>query len=86
MKTLSSGGRGVTLIGLDGNEQLLQALAIGQAGLLLSGAGRGGKPQQQRLVGDALAPYVGKRARRGKAPAVKFKVSGMRPVLPGQPA
>ena len=86
MKTLSSGGRGVTLIGLDGNEQLLQALAIGQGGLLLSGAGRGGKPQQETLVGAALAPYVGKRARRGKVPAVKFKVSGMRPVLLGQPA
>ena len=81
MKTLSGGGRGVTLIGLEDNERLLQALAIGPTGLVLSGVGRGGKLQDQTLAGDALAPYAGKRARRGRAPAVKFKVTGMRPVL-----
>ncbi|KAG0162429.1 hypothetical protein DFQ30_002027 [Apophysomyces sp. BC1015] len=80
VKTLSSGGRGVTLAGLDGNEQLIQALAIGPAGLVLSGTGRGGKPQHETLAGGALAPYLGKRARRGKALRVKFKVVGMRPV------
>jgi topoisomerase-4 subunit A len=82
MKTLSGGGRGVTLIGLDDGEVLLQALPFGAAGVVLGGSGRGGKPQEEQLAGAALAPYVGKRARRGKAPAVKFKVERMRPALP----
>ncbi|HVE11488.1 MAG TPA: DNA topoisomerase IV subunit A [Paraburkholderia sp.] len=81
MKTLSGGGRGVTLMALDANETLVQALAIGKAGLMLSGAGRGGKPAEERLAGAALAAHVGKRARKGHKPDTKLKIAMLRPAL-----
>ncbi|TAL54867.1 DNA topoisomerase IV subunit A [Pandoraea sp.] len=82
IKSLSGGGRGLTLIDLGGKETLLQALPIGPGGLVLFGVGRGGKPQQATLAGEALTPHLGKRARRGRAPATKFKVTDLMPVLP----
>ncbi|CAG4911766.1 DNA topoisomerase IV subunit A [Paraburkholderia saeva] len=83
MKTLSGGGRGVTLMALDDKEALAQALAIGKAGVVLQGTGRGGKQQEETLVGAALAPHVGKRARKGRAPDTKLKVQALRPALAG---
>ncbi|GAB6848862.1 DNA topoisomerase IV subunit A [Paraburkholderia kururiensis] len=82
MKTLSGGGRGVTLMALDPQETLTQALAIGKAGVVLMGTGRGGKVAEETLAGAALAPHVGKRARKGRAPETRLKVSGLRPALP----
>ncbi|HEV3423508.1 MAG TPA: DNA topoisomerase IV subunit A [Paraburkholderia sp.] len=81
MKTLSGGGRGVTLMALDETEPLVQALAISKAGVVLLGTGRGGKAYEETLSGAALAPHIGKRARKGRAPDTKLKVSGMRPAL-----
>ena len=43
MKTLSGGGRGVTLMALDDKETLVQALAINKAGVVLIGTRRGGR-------------------------------------------
>ncbi len=82
MKTLSGGGRGVTLMALDEKESLTQALAIGKAGVVLIGTGRGGKAYEETLSGAALTPHIGKRARKGRAADTKLKVSGMRPALP----
>ncbi|WP_233800343.1 DNA topoisomerase IV subunit A [Paraburkholderia sp. HP33-1] len=82
MKTLSGGGRGVTLMGLDGNETLVQALAINKAGVMLIGTRRGGRVDEEKLAGGELAAHVGKRARKGRAPDSKMKLDGMRPVLP----
>ncbi|MBN3852376.1 MULTISPECIES: DNA topoisomerase IV subunit A [unclassified Paraburkholderia] len=83
MKTLSGGGRGVTLMQLEDKETLLQALAISAAGVVLEGTGRGQKPGEDLMSGPVLAPQVGKRARKGRAPDSKLKViTGMRPVLP----
>ncbi|WP_042271165.1 DNA topoisomerase IV subunit A [Paraburkholderia heleia] len=83
MKTLSGGGRGVTLMQLDDNEKLVQALAISAAGVVLVGTGRGGKAGEDLMAGAVLAPQIGKRARKGRAPDSKLKVvTGMRPVLP----
>ena len=81
MKTLSGGGRGVTLMMLDDNETLVQALAIASAGVVLIGTGRGGKPVEQILAGAALTPHVGKRARRGRAPDTRTKIGALRPAL-----
>ncbi|HEY1608863.1 MAG TPA: DNA topoisomerase IV subunit A [Paraburkholderia sp.] len=83
MKTLSGGGRGVTLMALDDKEKLVQALAIGRAGVVLLGTGRGGKVGEERLSGAALAAHVGKRARKGRAPDTRLKVNGLRPALVG---
>ncbi|MEX3951954.1 DNA topoisomerase IV subunit A [Paraburkholderia sp. EG287B] len=83
MKTLSGGGRGVTLMQLDDNEKLVQALAISAAGVVLVGTGRGGKAAEDLMAGAVLSPQIGKRARKGRAPDSKLKVvTGMRPVLP----
>jgi topoisomerase-4 subunit A len=81
MKTLSGGGRGVTLMALDEKETLTQALAIGKAGVVLLGTGRGGKAYEETLSGAALTPHIGKRARKGRAPDSKLKLLGMRPAL-----
>ncbi|MGA7777117.1 MAG: DNA topoisomerase IV subunit A [Paraburkholderia sp.] len=81
MKTLSGGGRGVTLMALDENELLTQALAIGKAGVVLLGTGRGGKASEETLSGAALTPHLGKRARKGRLPDTKLKQLSMRPAL-----
>ncbi|MEK6424836.1 MAG: DNA gyrase C-terminal beta-propeller domain-containing protein, partial [Burkholderia gladioli] len=81
MKTLSAGGRGVILMALEDKEALVQALAIDGRGVVLQGTGRGGKAQEAVLAGAALAPLVGKRARKGRAPDLKLKLSGLRPIF-----
>jgi topoisomerase-4 subunit A len=81
MKTLSGGGRGVILMALDPNEALKQALAITKAGVVLEGMYRN-KPTEEQLSGATLAPNVGKRARKGRAPDTKLKeVTSLRPVM-----
>ncbi len=82
MKTLSGGGRGVILMALDDKETLVQALAIDPAGVVLIGTGRGGKAQDDHAVDAGLAPHIGKRARKGRAPESKLKVvNELRPLL-----
>ncbi|AJY14421.1 DNA topoisomerase IV subunit A [Burkholderia dolosa] len=82
MKTLSGGGRGVTLMALDDKETLVQALAIEPAGVVLVGSGRGGKVQEETLSYAGLAPHIGKRARKGRAPDTKLKaVTELRPLF-----
>jgi topoisomerase-4 subunit A len=83
MKTLSGGGRGVTLMALEPKETLRQALAIDAKGVLLIGTGRGGKLREEKLAGAALQPLVAKRARKGRAPESSLKVSELRPVFEG---
>jgi topoisomerase-4 subunit A len=73
MKTLSNGGRGVTLMELDDGEQLLTAQPIGPKSVLVSGIGCGAKPQDATLSASGLAAHVGKRGRKGKALAAKLK-------------
>jgi topoisomerase-4 subunit A len=83
MKTLSGGGRGVILVALEPKETLRQALTIDKRGLMLTGAGRGGKVRDEKLTWAALDAYIGKRARKGRAPDVTIKVTDLRPVLEG---
>jgi topoisomerase-4 subunit A len=83
MKTLSGGGRGVILLALDPKETLQQALAFDARGLILTGAGRGGKVRDEKLAGTALEAHVNKRARKGRAPDVTIKVTDLRPVFEG---
>lgn len=85
MKSLTGGGRGVTLIGLDDKQTLVSVVPIGEAGVTVYGEVRGGKLQAETLSGPSLAPNIGKRARKGRAPAVKFatfKPRSLEPVLP----
>ena len=75
IKTLTAGGRGVILMDLEKNEKLLAAQAISQRGVIVSGAGRGGKAQEVLLSASGLAPHIGKRARKGKALESKVKAT-----------
>ena len=80
LKTLSGGGRGVILMELEKNEKLLAAQPISQKGVVVSGTGRGGKAQDVSLSAAALAPHIGKRARKGKALEAKVKPAALQPV------
>ena len=77
LKTLSGGGRGVTLIDLEPKEMLLAVQPISQRGVVVFGVGRGSKPQQVLVSATGLAPHIGKRARKGRALESKLKVSGL---------
>ena len=71
-KTLSGGGRGTILMGLDSGDRIEQWCAVSQAGVCLSGVYRN---KQTDVVLDAaqIEEYQGKRARKGRALAVKVK-------------
>jgi topoisomerase-4 subunit A len=66
LKLQSNGGRGLTLIDLDPKDALVSVAAFG-AILQVQGSGRGGKARQELLRAPALAPHLGKRARKGRA-------------------
>ncbi|MDY0331104.1 MAG: DNA topoisomerase IV subunit A [Thiomonas sp.] len=75
VKTLARGGRGITLMALDAQETLqsVAQLATERDALLVSGKGRGGLLRSTTLGAAQQAPYVGKRARRGRKIEVTFK-------------
>ncbi|SHG84381.1 DNA topoisomerase IV subunit A [Pollutimonas bauzanensis] len=72
LKTLSGGGRGTILMGLDAGDAVAQWVPAGPAGILASGVYRN-KETVLELGPDALAEYMGKRARKGKALSIKVK-------------
>jgi topoisomerase IV subunit A len=80
IKVLSGGGRGVILMELEKNEKLLAAQPIDQRGVVVFGAGRGGKPQELTLNATGLANHIGKRARKGKALESKIKPATLAPM------
>ncbi|HYM47348.1 MAG TPA: DNA gyrase subunit A, partial [Burkholderiaceae bacterium] len=74
LKSLSGGGRGVTLMDLDESEKLLAALPISQEGVIIAATrGAAGKAVEVRLMGAALAAQRGHRARKGKLVDSKLK-------------
>ena len=79
VKSLSGGGRGTILMGLDTADKLDQAVPIGAAGLapLVCTA----TSTEDILAGAALTPYVGKRARKGRQLDVRPKQPVLSPVL-----
>lgn len=80
VKVLSSGGRGTTLMDLDAKDPLAQVVPIGHAGLRIAGVYRN-KPFEEVLNGAALAIYIGKRARKGKALSGRAKQPVLSPVF-----
>jgi topoisomerase-4 subunit A len=65
LKRLPTGGRGVILMGLDNQEFLASAIAVGPDGATYSGAGRAGKPTELNLDAKTLKSFAGNRARKG---------------------
>ena len=80
VKSLSGGGRGTILMGLDTSDKLEQAVPVGAGGLRATGVYRN-KQTEDILVGPSLAPYIGKRARKGRALDVRPKQPVLSPVL-----
>jgi topoisomerase IV subunit A len=73
MKHLASGGKGVIVMGLDNDETMVAAVAVGTQPLIVSGIGRGGKEMQIRLTTNQLNEYAARRARKGKLLPSKIK-------------
>ena len=66
LKRQPQGGRGLTLIDLDAGDALASTVAFAHS-LQVIGTGRGGKAREEVLKPAACEPYVGKRARKGRA-------------------
>ncbi|MCC6073289.1 DNA topoisomerase IV subunit A [Massilia sp. GCM10020059] len=77
LKTLSNGGRGVTLMELEDKEKLLAVQPITQKGVIVSGIWAT-KPREVPLNATGLAPHIGKRARKGKPLVAKVKVQDLK--------
>lgn len=77
VRVLAAGGRGTTLMGLDDGDVIEQWTTLGAAGLMLDGIYRN-RETQRVLSGAELADYAGKRARKGKVLALKFKQLALR--------
>lgn len=76
LKLLAGGGRGMITISLDNEDTLSSITVCNGESLALNGVGRGGKPITLTLDANDLAPYIGKRARRGKPINTGFKLPG----------
>jgi len=72
LRVLAAGGRGTTLMTLDADDVITQWTSLGAGGLLLDGIYRN-RETQRLLAGEELAAWIGKRARKGKLAAFKFK-------------
>jgi topoisomerase IV subunit A len=77
LKMLSGGGRGMILMELEPKEKLIAAQPISQRGVIVTGAGRGGKATELPLSASILQPHFGKRARKGKPLESRIKASGL---------
>ncbi len=80
VKSLSGGGRGTILMGIDAPDRLEQVVPIGPAGLRVSGIYRN-KQAEDILSGPALAEYVSRRARNGRLLDVRHKLPVISHVL-----
>jgi topoisomerase-4 subunit A len=76
MKTLSNGGRGVTLMELEDKEKLLDVQPISQKGVAVSGIWAN-KPRTVDLKASDLQLHIGKRARKGKPMVSKVKAQSL---------
>ena len=65
LKLQANGGRGLTLVDLDDKDAVV-SVAVFASTLRVLGSGRGGREKDALLRGDALAAYLGKRARKGR--------------------
>jgi topoisomerase-4 subunit A len=65
MRTLSGGGRGVIIMGLDDKEEML-SVAVVSSEVLVRGTGRKGAEIEWRSSGPELDELLGRRARKGR--------------------
>ncbi len=80
VKVLATGGRGVSLVTLEGpKDGLLDVSPVSESGLMIAGEGRAGKWTELAMTRKDLLVHVGKRARKGKALEAKLKAKQLRP-------
>lgn len=79
LRVLAAGGRGTRLMDLDADDELAQYLGVGPEGLSVSGVYRR-KDTTDILTMQDLEPYVGRRARRGKAFSSRIREPELLPV------
>ncbi|GGP25758.1 DNA topoisomerase 4 subunit A [Silvimonas amylolytica] len=75
-KQLTGGGRGVITMALDDKDTLAAITVSDGITLKLTGTGRGGKQVELVLDQNEMAPYIGKRARKGKPINAGLKFPG----------
>ncbi|MGQ5522812.1 DNA topoisomerase IV subunit A [Chitinimonas sp. PSY-7] len=76
LKPLSGGGKGMIAMALDDGDTLAAITVSDGTSLTLNGVGRGGKPMALTFDANDLAPYVGKRAKKGKPLVSGLKLAG----------
>jgi topoisomerase IV subunit A len=80
VKVLATGGRGVSLVTLEGlKDGLLDVSPVSESGLVIAGEGRAGKWTELAMTRKDLLVHVDKRARKGKALEAKLKAKQLRP-------
>ena len=72
LRTLSSGGRGVILMGLEKGDKLMAARPVSEKGCTVVCQARNGNPYTVRIAGGAIEAHLGKRARKGKPVESRF--------------
>lgn len=70
-------GRGVIIIGLDGEEKLVAVGLATARKVTLQGTNRLGRAVTVAIEGEALAKHLHRRARKGALAAPKIKVTGV---------
>ncbi|OUW05062.1 MAG: DNA topoisomerase IV subunit A, partial [Betaproteobacteria bacterium TMED156] len=75
IKQLLSGGRGVCLITLTSEDELISIDMVGLKGLVLQGFTKNQKLKQQKLSRNDLFEYISKRGRKGKFLRCKFNIT-----------
>jgi topoisomerase-4 subunit A len=76
LKRQANGGRGMITTTIDEKDSLLSITVFDGKTLTLNGLGRKGKALKMTLNANDLAPYMGKRARRGKPIDTGLKLPG----------
>lgn len=72
LRTLSSGGHGVILMGLDKGEKIRATLPVGESGCIIICMARNDNRYEVRIAGNVIETYTGKRARKGKPVETRF--------------
>ena len=80
VRTLPGGGKGVSLMELNLNEELLVAKPIDAEGVLVTGTGRGGKDRDYAVKKTTLEYHMGHRARKGKALDIRWHALDLKPL------
>ncbi len=80
LRTLSEGGKGVTLMELNVGEKLLDALPLGKTGCVVEGVGRTTTREKTLTHGD-FERHFARRARKGKALEIRFNATALKRIV-----